>query len=116
MSMQATAPQSGDERRAWVRYPCNVASLYQPGTGQLDHRWWFAQVRDISKKGIGLILPRRFEPGTQLAVALYSRIPAFSRTLEATVVHVAPLGENWAVGCAFAQGLSDDELHAYWSD
>jgi hypothetical protein len=116
MLEQGIVPNQGAERRAWVRYPCNLNTLYQPGSGELDHRWWFAKVCDLSSSGIGMILQRRVEPGTQLSVALHSQANSSSRTLEATVVHVLAHPEGWITGCAFASPLTETELHAYWSD
>lgn len=117
MSLETTAPATGAERRAWVRYPCNLDTLYQPGEGLLEHRWWFAKVRDISTKGIGLILRRRFEPGTLLAIALHTSNENLSRTLGIRVVHVSPHpGGGWTIGCTFNADLTDDELHACWSE
>jgi hypothetical protein len=116
MSTDAVPETGGAERRAWVRYPCNLDTLFQPGKARVDHRWWFAKVRDISHTGIGLILPRRFEPGTLLSIALNSKLPAFSRTMEATVVHVMPNPDGWVIGCTFATALSEEELQAYWCE
>src|SRR5438045_610027 len=117
MSEDSLPELHGADRRAWVRYPCNLQTLYQPGQGRLDHRWWFAKVRDISSSGIGLIVSRHFPVGSQLSLALYSAEPEVARTLEVNVVHVAPHpGGGWGLGCAFASPLSDDELRAYWSE
>src|SRR5436190_17839682 len=117
MSEEPVAEPCGDDRRAWVRYPCSLETLYQPGKGRLDHHWWFARVRDISSSGIGLILPQQFPPGTQLAIALHSSEQELSQTLEVNVVHVEPYeGGGWILGCTFVNQLSEDELRAYWSE
>ncbi len=116
MSEQAATQNQESDRRVWVRYPCNLKTLYQPGSGRLDHRWWFAKVCDISTSGMGMIVRRRFEPGTQLSVALHSQATSFSRTLEATIVHAVEHTEGWLMGCAFATPLTNGELQAYWGD
>jgi hypothetical protein len=105
------------ERRAWVRVPCNLEAMYQPGQGRLDHMWWFAQVRDLSPRGIGLLLERRLEPGTRLSIALNSTSQDVSKTLEADVIHVSPQsGQVWLTGCSFVSTLNDDEFGGLWSD
>src|SRR5262249_51249130 len=110
MSEEPVADPRGDDRRAWVRYPCSLETLYQPGTGRLDQQWWFARVCDISSTGVGLILPQHFSPGTQLAIALHSSEQDLSQTLEAKVVHVEPYeGGSWILGCIFVNPLSEDE-------
>jgi hypothetical protein len=116
MSKQPAGERTKADRRAWVRYPCNLETLYQPGKGLLEHRWWFAKVCDISQSGIGIILRRQFEPGTQLSIALHSKSADFSRTIEATVVHVMPHPDGCLVGATFSSMLSEKELRAYWSD
>ncbi|MCS6852176.1 MAG: PilZ domain-containing protein [Gemmataceae bacterium] len=109
-------PPTG-ERRHWVRYPCNLETLYQPGDGRLDQRWWFAKVRDISGHGIGLVLGRRFSPGTHLTLALHSPAQQFSRTLEVVVVHAQPHAEGgWLIGCSFVSVLTPQELQAVWAE
>jgi hypothetical protein len=117
MTEECFAPSSGAERRAWVRYPCNLETLCQPGEGRLDQPWWFAKVRDLSQHGIGLILNRPFELGDQLTVALYSPTLDVSRTLEARVAHIEPAEPGtWVVGCAFQQAISAEEMRAFWSE
>lgn len=108
---------SPSDRRAWVRYPCNLQTLYQPGGNRLDHHWWFAKVRDISTHGIGLFLDRHFEAGCQLTIALYSATQDISRTVEATVVHIESQKDgSWSVGCSFEVPVSEEELRAFWSE
>jgi hypothetical protein len=112
-----SSPLPPRERRAWVRYPCNLPTLYQPGSGRLDHQWWFAKVRDLSTHGIGLILERHFDPGTLLTIALYSESAEVSCTVEATVAHISEQApREWVVGCAFTTPISEDDLRAFWSE
>ncbi len=74
---------------------------------------WPAQVRDLSSGGIGLLIKRRFEPGTLLAVELQSLSQDFSRTLVARVIHAKSQGGgDWVIGCILASKLDDDELEA----
>lgn len=72
---------------------------------------WPAQIRDLSQGGMGLILNRRFEPGTGLAVEIPETDNYPADTLLARVVHATRQPhEKWLLGCAFVSPLSDDEL------
>jgi hypothetical protein len=108
-----TVPEpSGADRRCWVRHACNLGTLYQPGPGQIEHMWLRAHVHNIAAGGLALVLNRRFEPGTPMAIALIGgQQQNVSRTLQAEVVHAEPFeGSQWLVGCSFSGILSDDEL------
>jgi hypothetical protein len=74
---------------------------------------WPAQVRDLSTGNIGLLIKRRFEPGTLLAVELQSVTQDYSRTLVARVIQAKSQGGgDWMIGCILASRLDDDELEA----
>jgi hypothetical protein len=74
---------------------------------------WPTKVRDISATGIGLLVSRRFEPGTILVVEMQGDPPVGERLLLARVVHTTSAGGEWLVGCEFINPLSDDELEAF---
>jgi hypothetical protein len=72
---------------------------------------WPASIRDISPKGLGLVLHRRFERGAGLAVELPGPDGKPVDTLLTRVMHITALsGGRWLLGCAFVSELSDDEL------
>lgn len=74
---------------------------------------WPAQVRDLSTGNIGLLIKRRFEPGTLLAVELQSVTQDYSRTLVARVIQAKSQGGgDWIIGCILASKLDEDELEA----
>jgi hypothetical protein len=100
------------ERRAWVRYPSDRDTFCQPGIGRKERDlWWQAQIRDISNAGIGLILNRRFTPGTILSVELPTTHSGSVILQLARVVHASPQADGrWLIGCEFAKQLSDDDL------
>ena len=107
---------TGMERRIWVRYPCLMETLYQPGEGRIDFKWLMAEVKDIATGGMSLLLQYRFEPGTPLAIALLTSAPQFERTLQTHVVHVEVQEDGrWLTGCALSGILSDEELRALLS-
>jgi serine/threonine protein kinase len=107
---------SGENRRVSVRYPCSLEThcdlqiSVHPEETELQDRWE-ATVRDLSVSGIGLLLPRRFEPGTNLTVDLRADAGGAGRSLEMRVARarrVAP--GQWLLGCTFATPLGKDEL------
>lgn len=85
------------------------ASCHPIAQARDDH--WPAQVHDLSAGAIGLLLKRRFEPGTLLAVDLQCLSLSFSRTLVARVIHAKSHGGgDWVIGCILANKLDEDEL------
>jgi hypothetical protein len=102
-----------EERRVGVRYPCAVPTTLQPVNGAEPVRL-SGPVRNVSRGGINLVVPRAFEPGDMLEVDLPSPDGDSSYTVLACVIHAAAQPDgDWAVGCAFAQELSEAELRAF---
>ncbi len=74
---------------------------------------WPARVRDLSSGSIGLLLTRRFEPGTLLVIELEKKTHSLTHTLVARVVHAtAQNGGGWMVGCTLANRIAEDDLQA----
>lgn len=95
------------------RYRCFTQSYCQPGVGKLENFWWRSQIQDISMSGIGLLLNKRFRPGTHLAVELPDPEGTSARKLLTRVVHTHPQAEGgWLLGCALIDKLSHDEIEA----
>jgi serine/threonine protein kinase len=71
---------------------------------------WLAIVKDLSNTGVGLLLARRFEPGTQMMIPL-ERCDGGTVDRWIEVVRVKPdqFG-HWFHGCKLMQTLSDQEL------
>jgi serine/threonine protein kinase len=108
------AEPRGAERRAFVRFPCTIGTFCST-TSVLEEAEaedsWPATVQDLSTGGIGLVVSRRFEPGTVLAVNLEGSDQKVSRTETVAVVRVIPQAfGHWLVGCIFQQPLSPEEL------
>jgi serine/threonine protein kinase len=104
------------ERRASVRYccdldtACNLQVSVHPDEVELQEQWQ-GTVRDLSVGGIGLLLARRFEPGTLLTVELRSSDRSLTRSLQIRVTHVKRSGRGrWFVGAAFTEKLGKEEL------
>jgi PilZ domain len=69
-----------------------------------------ARIVDISVGGIGLILNKRFEEGTQLVVRLQTT--AIARPLPVKIVHVVEIAPDfYLLGGAFTAPFSADDLH-----
>lgn len=106
----------GPERRASIRYPSSVESFSpesycRPVAAAFLEDTWQAIVRDFSTGGIGLVVNRRFEPGTVLAVDLQDSEQTTRSTLLVRVVRVTEQGPDfWLLGCAFTRKLTDAEL------
>jgi hypothetical protein len=97
------------ECRVWPRHPCDVPVHCQPAAARTDNdHTWPGTIRDVSQGGLGLVLQRRFEPGTVLFIELPG---TDSRPLLARVVHAARLAQgSWLLGCTFSSKLSEDEV------
>lgn len=109
------APQV--ENRAWVRYPCHKetkcdiqVSIHHEEIEAKDT--WPATLQDLSVKGVGLLMQRRFELKTMLSLLLESRNRSVSRNLEMQVVRVQKSrdGKGWLLGARFLTPLTKEEL------
>jgi hypothetical protein len=100
------------ERRAAARLPCalETACLQATDGGSA----WDAQVVDISTTGVGLLLKRRFEPGTLLSFRLEG--PSGGQTFNALArvmnARRQPAG-GWLLGCALVGELDAAQLRAF---
>jgi hypothetical protein len=105
--------EPGAERRRAPRYSTDLPATCRPLAGR-EGASWEARVVNISRSGIGLALPRRFEPGALLTVELEDPRRTVSRSILARVIHARPHAEHgWLLGCAFSGELDDDELAAF---
>lgn len=74
---------------------------------------WPARVRDLSAGSIGLLLTRRFEPGTLLVIELEHKESSLSHTLVGRVVHASQsTNGSWMLGCTLANKIAEDDLQA----
>lgn len=100
------------DRRASVRYPCELETSCAPLPGRSGLEW-SGQVRNISCGGLGISLQRRFEPGTLLAVAIQAGDGSPAQSVLCRVVHVhAQTDGGWLTGCCFASELSEEDVQA----
>jgi serine/threonine protein kinase len=112
-------PQAeADNRRGCVRYALGVGSNCTINTSALDENAppdaqevWPLVVQDVSASGIGLLLARRCEPGTELSVEVAISPNREVQSLLARVVRVRKDNYgHWMHGCVFLDPLAEEEL------
>jgi hypothetical protein len=70
------------------------------------------RIRDVSMAGVGLILVKRVEVGSLLAVGLTNPRNGFARTARVRVTHVTSVPGGYLVGGNFLEPLTYQELTA----
>jgi len=106
-------PAPETERRAYVRYLCQLEGLCHPLGQPAAGTRWQSMLRDVGSGGVRLHVARRFEVGTLLTLELPSPDDESTQLLLTRVAHVnSEEGGLWALGCAFTNPLSDDDLRA----
>lgn len=94
--------------RATVRYRCAPATtgkVFLAEDQELRRAW----VMNISKTGIGVILPRPLPVGASLTIQMRSSLGTVDMT--AHVIHATRQNQaEWFIGCEFTEPLLDDEL------
>ena len=100
------------ERRAWVRFPCDLGTACQPVAGTRGLQWP-GKIINLSRGGAAVTLTRRFEVGTALAIDVQSPAGETLGTVLARVAHVSLQDDgSWLLGCAFTNPLSEEDLKA----
>ncbi len=103
-------PSPALDRRAAIRYACEVQGDCQPITQLEAGNRWPARLLNVSSTGVGLLLSRRFEPGTLLAVAVEPDGNSTRCLPLARVRRVRRHGNYWLLGCVWADELSDEDM------
>ena len=103
------------ERRVWPRYACDMPAECQPVAARANSDVsWPTKIRNISVGGVGLVLDRRFERGTGLAIAWQAKGAESSGPFLARVAHATTHPDGlWLLGCAFLSKLSNEELQDF---
>jgi hypothetical protein len=110
MSQGAANQPPQPERRGAERRPIHwAAHVRQSGENLSSDRP--GVVLDISAKGIGLTVSRRFHVGTILAVTLEAAGGGTGLPMMARVIHVREEGTVWFHGCELARPLTEAELN-----
>jgi hypothetical protein len=101
----------GDLRSA-VRHPCD-RKKNEHLVAAVGIAAWPALVRDISTRGIALVVGQRHEPGTRLALRLENTRSSVICPVELEVVHTVRRPDGyWLTGGTFASRLREEELEA----
>jgi hypothetical protein len=98
-----------NDRRASERFPAN-ADTSCSFAGPVAEDFGPAKVRNLSMEGIGLLMIRRVEPGTLLAVTLSNPARGFSKTVLVRVAHATAQPGGCLVGGTFQTPLTYQEL------
>jgi hypothetical protein len=108
------APEISDRRKS-ERYACD-GQLYLVPMGANHHNFWSASLRDLSTKGIGLTLNRRFETGATLSIEWRPTDLARLPSLVGRVVRVVQLTDTtWWHGCELIGNIDPEELAGFLS-
>jgi hypothetical protein len=114
-----TMPERPADRRVHTRHACRLNSLCKPVGRHQTGRPWKGWIEDVSIEGLKLILNRRFEPGTLLAVEVdVSKEElvqvfnsAISRFFLVKVVRVIRRRDRkYTLGCLLVKKFNDDDL------
>ena len=106
------SPQTVQDCRVYERKDCSLPTTCQPAAATDSHEVrWNATIQNISQGGVGLLLPRRFEKGTSLAIELPGDMERDSAIVFVKVVHLRRSNNGgWILGCKFISELSEDEI------
>lgn len=105
----ASRPQ---ERRAALRYPCDLPTVCRLSAVP-DSEAWSSRVQNISLGGLALILGKQLQSGTPLDIELPGKIRSERRNVQIRVIHSRSRNAgDWLLGAAFPQQLNTDDLQA----
>jgi hypothetical protein len=98
--------------RVHERQACALPTTCQPASvSESNEMRWNATICDISQGGARLLMPRRFEKGTGLAIELPGDLERESAIVFVKVIHLRREDDgSWILGCKFVSELSEDEL------
>ena len=105
----------GQERRASGRFVIRVGccAVVDPMLHGGGEEKWPLLIENLSSTGIGILLARRLETGTELAVECATGPNGTMERLPARVVRVTAAGAGqWAHGCEFIHSLADEQLRS----
>lgn len=98
------------EKRAWVRYECDLPVACEPDVGG-GGMHWLGHIRNISRGGVELITERRFERGTILNIHGEKPNSDDRYTLISRVLRVRASGDGkWLLACRLGRDLGEEEL------
>jgi serine/threonine protein kinase len=103
---------AGRERRRQVRRHSGQEGRCVPLAAAREDEWT-AQLLDVSTRGVGLLVNRRFEIGAVLVVRLPPRDRDGPHCLVVRVVrNQSRPGRKWLLGCLLPQPLSEEDVQS----
>lgn len=99
------------DRRAAERFPVTAGTTC-PFASPVVEDFGPVRVRNVSMDGIGLLLARRVEVGTLLAIGLANPARGFTKTVLVRVVHATAELTGCVVGGSLVTPLTYQELTA----
>ncbi len=110
--VEATRPEAPD-RRAWVRFPCNVVTqcrvVAPPCPGS-----WEGRILEVSPGGLNLLVPLELQPGTILNIQLPESGTASPHYALVRVLRLQPFSsERWFLACEFAEQIAIEDLDGF---
>jgi hypothetical protein len=96
----------------WERHECTVQATCQSVASRSNHDLMLqGKIRNISVGGVGLVVERRFEPGTGIFIECQTNDNRTVGPYMARVVHATSRPDGtWLLGCAFVSKLGDEEI------
>src|ERR1019366_9234388 len=80
---------------------------------EMNELRWSATIVDLSQGGLRMVLKRRFEKGTGLAIELPGTETRQPTIVFVKVVHLKAQGDGeWALGCKLISELSEEEMRS----
>jgi hypothetical protein len=107
----ASPETTAEERRVWVRHPCDLRAQYEaPG----DDEPLAARILDISRGGIRVVVGRSHAPGSLISIELPGPGGDATFAALACVVHECETdAKEWVLGCSFSKELEAEHLDAF---
>jgi hypothetical protein len=103
-----SAPET--DRRGIARRRCRLTGTCRPVRYTHGAEGWPAETLDLSETGVGLLVCRRFEPGTLLGLTLRSRAGDEVCLPLLQVRSVLAVQHHWRLGCNWAKPLDHADL------
>src|SRR5262245_24953872 len=93
------------ECRIFRRFACSMqATCRLVGSTESP---WLAMVQDVSPGGVGIVMDRSIEPGTQLIIEITDAPGAVAAVFLAAVAHASERSDGtWLIGCSFVNEMS----------
>jgi hypothetical protein len=103
---------SGSDRRLFTRHETSVETRCRALADNVDV---VARLRNVSRTGVNLTVPREVPEGTMIRIDLPTGGP--STTVLACVTNAKAISETeWSLGCMFSLELSESEMKSLGGD